>query len=303
MSPDEIKEVQEIAGDVPGEYLIVPQHGGSNRTSVARRPDALNLEQLEAQLFGINNQISDDQLLVHWKNGLPAARLIELLPGNSEDMIQCLFASTRLDQPQPEPYDALCCAWIPDEADVDETSAVVYIGQQYREVRRATAEALKALRSPNEIKKVWVEELCIVQDDDAGFKAFQQRSTSLIYNCAERTIIWAGPGNDHSEAAWTLIEILSHRCNDENRRLPSPSDLEHDAVLMAVDLLPVGSESWQSLLDFFPPHLFSQGWLLHDVAFAKKAIVKFSIYELEWWQVARVRDMLSQPSWMNLTWR
>ena len=306
MSPDEIKEVREVAGGVPEEYLVVPQQGGNDGSSVTRCPDPLDLEALGAQLLGINNRISDDQLLVHWKNGVPAVRLVDLLPGDPEDDIQCLFTSTRLDQGHTEPYEAVCCAWIPGDANsnaptADESAPVIFVGEQCKEVTRATAEVLKALRSPTDIKKVWVEELCIVSED-SGFKAFQERSTSLIYSRAERTTIWAGPEKEDTEVVWTLIEMLSHRCGQETHSLPSPSDLKHDADLEELDLLPIGSEKWRSLLSFFPPHLFTQGWLLHDVAFATEKFVKIGDYELEWEKVARVRELLSQPAWRSLTW-
>ena len=310
MSPDEIEEVREIAGDVPGEYLIVPEQGEKGASSVPRRSNTLDLAELAARLFGINNQISDDQLLAHWKNGKPAARLIDLLPGNLEDPIECLFTSTRLDD-QREQYDALCCAWTTGETTNEPTAAdgapdTVYIGEECRGVTRSTAEALKALRSPSEIKKLWVEELCDcipVEKEHASFQAFQQRSTSLIYNRAQRTIIWVGPDNEHTEAAVIMLEMLSHHCNKEKDDLPSPSDLADNPDLEELGLLPVGSEKWESLSSFFPPHLFTQGWLLHDVAFATEKVVKIGDYEIEWDKVDRVRNMLSQPSWMHLTWR
>jgi hypothetical protein len=304
MSPEEIKEIQEIAGDVPEEYLVVPPQCGNSGSCVAPRTDAFNLEELGAQILGINNRISDDLLLIHWKQGIPAARLIELMPGNPEDPLECLFTSTKLDD-QRDQYDALCCAWIPGDVD-SESSDTVYIGEEFRGVTRRTAEALKALRSPNEIKRLWVEELCVcipIHKEHEAFRSFQERSTSLIYNRAQRTIIWIGPDNEHTEESLIAIEMLSHLCNHDDGNLPSPADLEHNPDLEELEMLPIGSEKWAALLSFFPPHLFSQGWLLHDIAFGAEKFVKIGDYELEWEKVARVRDMLSQPSWMNLTWR
>lgn len=295
MSAEELRDVQDFAGDIPGEYLMVPQQSESKIAAAVQR-DTFSLEQLEAQLFGTNNQMDDDQLLTNWKNGIAAVRLIALLPGDPGDQLECLLTSTRLDE--PEPYVVLCCDWTPGTA--VEPGADIYIGEQCREIRKAAFNALNALRSRTEIKKLWVEELC-VQNEQPDFKVFQERSTSLIYDRAEQTVVWAGAENEHTEAAASLIMMLSHRCDDGN--LPSPAELEDDADLKEMDLLPVGSSKWQSLVEFFPPHLFTQGWLLHNVAFAKKAVVRSGEFELEWPQVARVRDMLSQSSWMGLSWR
>ena len=305
MSPEELGEVREAARDVREEYVIVPQQGPEGSSSVESRAHPLNMEEWRAHLFGTNNQIADDQLLDHWKNGIPAVLLIDLLPGNRDDILNGYFISTRLDK--PEPYDVLCCDWVPPDTDNPagitnegelDFPAVVCIGQHCVSVKKATADALRTLRSEDEVVKLWVEELC-VQQQHAEFKAFQERSTSLIYNRAARTIVWAGHEDANTESAWTLIEILSHR---EDGNHLSPAHLEHDPGLEELGLLPVGSDKWKSLVKFFPPHLFTQGWLLHDVAFASKAIVKCGIYDLEWWQVARVRNMLAQPSWKSLNW-
>jgi len=269
----------------------------------------MNLKELSKQLFGSNNHTSDDQLLAHWKNGIPAARLIYLLPGIPEDDLHCYYHSTRLDE--PDSYDALCCDWIPGDPDsepsiTDESdpriSAVICVGEQWRVIRKSTADALKALRSETDVLKLWVEELC-VQNQYPEFKAFQERSTSLIYNRAARTIVWAGNEDEHTNAAFNLIEMLSYPCDRKDDRPPSPSDIEKYYELEQLDLLPFGSDNWQSLLRFLPTHLFVQGWMLHDVAFASKPFVRCGEYELEWWKVAKVREMLAQDSWMCLDWR
>ena len=309
MSKEELKEVTDLAGDIPEEYLVVPQQNHVNGPNGGARTDAMNLQQLGEHLFGINSHISDDQLIVHWKNGIPAARLINLLPGSPEDVLHCYFISTRLDE--PDSYDALCCDWIPGDPNTQpgiangsdlNLPAVIYVGEQCTVIKKSTADALKALRSTKDIIKLWVEELC-VQNQHPEFKAFQERSTSLIHMCAERSIVWTGNEDEHTNAAFTLIEMLSHLCKREDSSLPSPSDIEKDGELEQLDLLPVGSDAWQSLLRFLPPHLFVQGWMLHDVAFASNPIVQCGDYKLEWWKVARVRDMLAQPLWMNLDWR
>jgi hypothetical protein len=264
-------------------------------------------KQLNTEVFGENNAI-DDELLVHWKNGVPAVRLIDLFPGTTEEPLACLFTSTRLDR--TETYEVVCVAWhlreVTDGSSASsmvEMPSVICVGEEYREISKATADALKSVRSTCDVKKVWIEELC-VHRERAEFAAFQERSTSLIFSKADCTIVWTGDSDSDTETTFALMEMLSHRCNNEDGILPFPTDFDGDSDLENLDFLPVGSEKWIALAKFFPPHLFVQGWMLHDVAFASnKAVVKCGEYQLDWWQVAKVRDMLAQPSWMSLDWR
>ena len=307
MSEGELKEIQEVAGSVPEEYLVVDRQSKPGVDTALQHGQTLDLKQLGMELRGMNDHFDEDQLLVHWRNGIPAARTIDLMPGEGEETIVCVFSATRLNR--PETFDVICTAWnvgnVTDGSSggsMVEIASVICVGEEYREINKATADALKSVRSASEVKKVWVEELC-VHRERGEFAAFQERSTSLIFSKAERTIVWTGNGDSDTETTFALMEMLSHRCNNEGGTLPSPPDLDGDSDLEDLDFLPVGSDKWIALAKFFPPHLFVQGWMLHDVAFATKPVVKCGEYELDWWQVARVRDMLAQPPWMSLGWR
>ena len=307
MSKKELKDIQAIAGNAPEEYLVVDRQSNTNVEAGGQYEQILDLKQLSTELCGINSQFEEDQLLVHWRNGIPAARTIDLMPGDREEALTCVLSTTKLDQ--SESYDVVCVAWFPKQTtdgssggSMVEMPSFICVGNQYREISKDTADALRAIRSTFEVKRVWVEELC-VHRDRAEFAAFQERSVSLIFSKADRTIVWAGNDDSDTETTFAIIEMLSHRCVTEHGVLPSPSDLDRDSDLGDLNFLPIGSDKWIALARFYPLHFFIQGWMLHDVAFATKAVVKCGEYELDWWQVARVRDMLAQPPWMNLDWR
>lgn len=83
-------------------------------------------------------------------------------------------------------FHALSYAW-----GTSNLTDVIYIGHGKILITRGLRHALQALRSANEDRYVWVDTLCINQDDDAEKSAQAQRMFS-IYMKADRTMVFLG---------------------------------------------------------------------------------------------------------------
>ena len=73
------------------------------------------------------------------------------------------------------------------------------------EISQNLSVALQYLRNPREARTLWVDAICIDQDDPYQ-KSYQVRLMGEIYRRASRVLIWLGPevhGGEYS------VEILS----------------------------------------------------------------------------------------------
>ncbi|KAF2446168.1 HET-domain-containing protein, partial [Karstenula rhodostoma CBS 690.94] len=111
-------------------------------------------------------------------------RILELLPGNKQDYIQCRLYETTFDQ-KPQ-YEALSYIW-GDSADKSQIvccDGVIDIPSNLRDL-------LRRIRHPSETRHLWADAICINQSDkkEVGHQVGQMSS---IYTVAERVIIWLG---------------------------------------------------------------------------------------------------------------
>ncbi|KAJ8111987.1 hypothetical protein OPT61_g5545 [Boeremia exigua] len=148
--------------------------------------------------------------------GSTEIRLIKILPGMQDDSISLDLHVVDLQQ-RPM-YDALSYVWTPRDRTIDTARQVepVTIGN-YDNARvciGANLEAaIRCLRSAETPRTLWVDALCINQDEKLE-RNHQVRLMSKIYSSARNVIIWLGPPQNHSEFA--LSTCSTGRLNIED---------------------------------------------------------------------------------------
>ncbi|KAH8900958.1 hypothetical protein GQ53DRAFT_611188, partial [Thozetella sp. PMI_491] len=116
-------------------------------------------------------------------------RLAELLPSKTEaEPIRCSLRETLLSQPVR--YEALSYCW----GDLGSDSTIECNGKALG-IRRNLEEALRHLRHRDKPRLLWIDAICINQDDRAE-KADQVPLMRNIYSRAERTLVWLGQPGD-----------------------------------------------------------------------------------------------------------
>ncbi|KAM0808852.1 putative Heterokaryon incompatibility domain-containing protein [Seiridium cardinale] len=75
--------------------------------------------------------------------------------------------------------------------------------------------ALRSLRSKTERRVLWVDAVCINQDDVSG-KGRQVSLMGKIYGLAKTATVWLGPEENDSDAAFALLEDLGRSERDAN---------------------------------------------------------------------------------------
>ena len=162
-----------------------------------------------------------------------------------------------------DPYEALSWNWGPPKV----SSINIYEkGRKYRkEVRPNLVEGLKALRRQDEDRNLWIDAVCINQDNEDE-KNHQVQMMAEIYSRAQRVCIWLGGGDESSRIALRFIkkEVLQLRNFDEL------CDSEE------------ASKKWKALLDLMQRPWFSRRWVVQEIALARSAVIYCGDDKISW---------------------
>ncbi|RSM01870.1 hypothetical protein CDV31_011154 [Fusarium ambrosium] len=119
---------------------------------------------------------------------LDQIRILNLLPGTFDDPIRCQLS---IETPDAE-FDALSYVW----GDAHDTRPIEVQGQLLKATKNLES-ALRHIRSQHQPHRLWVDAVCINQEDDSE-RGHQVKMMAAIYQGAKRVIVWLGPntGND-----------------------------------------------------------------------------------------------------------
>lgn len=124
-------------------------------------------------------------------------RMLHLLPGSQKDPIRCVLGTVFLDD-SPK-YEALSYAW----GDPLDCRSIEVDGRT-KSVTVNLYHALRRLRYPQCERCLWVDALCINQDNDVE-KSHQVNLMRKIYSRTERAILWLGDFSDGPTMATNQI--------------------------------------------------------------------------------------------------
>jgi len=129
-------------------------------------------------------------------------RLLELLPGEGDALLNCNLVHVFLeDKPA---YEALSYCW-------GDTARLLPIqcGTGRLNITENLQAALLSLRKENEVRIIWVDALCINQDDLLE-RSQQVQIMRNIYQAARKTLVWLGSDSEEMKKGFQLVPYL-HR--------------------------------------------------------------------------------------------
>ncbi|KAI1284207.1 heterokaryon incompatibility protein-domain-containing protein [Xylaria sp. FL0933] len=199
--------------------------------------------------------------------------------GNKEVDIQCQLFEYPLGE-GTHPYEALSYAW-----DSKDNPQPIYIqsddksgnGPYY--VRANLHAALLHLRNHATDRTIWVDAICINQEDDVE-KGQQVQSMAKIFAKARGVIVWLGEAADYSDEALELI-----RKTAEGQDTNSPDTASQQAALTLPDQQPTNSTIHEAIQDPISQLLgrlwFQRFWVLQEIAAARHILIKCGYIELD----------------------
>ncbi|KAF2251561.1 HET-domain-containing protein [Trematosphaeria pertusa] len=156
-------------------------------------------------------------------------RYISLEPSddNAEDSkIVCFLGYISLDNKKRIPYEALSYCW----GDVSDTVPITLLHPVRYEVTKNLAAALRNLRYKDKHRVLWVDAICINQEDPIE-RSEQVRDMSQVYSQAERVLIWLGEENLSCQLAVKYMDLLAvAHGNDGDEEEEEEEEEEEDAI-------------------------------------------------------------------------
>jgi hypothetical protein len=131
---------------------------------------------------------------------------------------------------------------------------------------------------------VWIDALCINQQDDAE-KSHQVQMMRQIYSRAKDVVIWLGESDANVSSA---LEIINTCLQIGAKKLEPATDTDTPVTYFArrkvnLDaLLPPDSEQWDSFMHLYENTWFSRVWVIQESVLASSATVYIGVYELSW---------------------
>lgn len=139
------------------------------------------------------------------------------------------------------------------------------------------ATALVQLRKLDKPRMLWIDQVCINQDD-VDERSKQVALMGRIYSKAAIVVIWLGEEEPSDKMAFEFVPILLSY-------LPSVSD-GHGVMrrgLVARQAIPiVGSPGWIALSRVFSRPYFRRSWIIQEVALARHAVVHCGPHVMDW---------------------
>jgi hypothetical protein len=135
-------------------------------------------------------------------------RVFQLLPSESDvENLQGELSEYRLRSSERSslPYEALSYCW-----GSDEKPQSISIGNLNLCITQNLYTALRHLRDQDYPRILWVDALCINQDDEEE-KENQIPLMAEIYARARRVVVWLGPAEDGSDLALEEIRLAAEK--------------------------------------------------------------------------------------------
>ena len=219
-------------------------------------------------------------------------RLLFLRPGNPGETIQCHFHVLSLSDPclsdRSGGYEALSYYWgteLPDrEIKIEKldprrnkshrkgwVSKLRAVRPQKFFIRPNLFKALTHLRRPKQDTVLWVDALCINQEDEQE-KNKQVEKMARIFSRAHRVLVWLGP-------SFATHEKKTKACEDAMDFIDEILNLASFDAKVKDEKSP---PKWAALVELMRCDWFSRRWVIQELALARDATLHYNDKEVNW---------------------
>ena len=199
-------------------------------------------------------------------------RLVHLNVGTGNDALS-IQVQENVELETAPVYEALSYTWGDSNKECS-----ISCGSDSIEITANLAAALLQLRSPDKPRALWIDQICINQDDNDE-RGKQVALMRKIYSEAENVVIWLGEeGPDDYMAFQFVPDLLS--------RLPNLSaihgEVKRRGIIFRFRCPFLRSPGWNALSRIFSRPYFRRSWIVQEVALARHAVVHCGPHVIDW---------------------
>ncbi|MCJ1456134.1 hypothetical protein MMC28_006493 [Mycoblastus sanguinarius] len=214
-------------------------------------------------------------------------RLLTLFPGSFSSEVHAQIHTTSLTPVNPPKYEALSYAW--GSVEYNSTIKIRNNRNEMLKVTRSLACALPYLRYKDKARVLWIDALCVNQQD-LEERSRQVLRMSDIFKLAERVVVWLGPERDDSSYACRLIGQMGSKIkiNWNLYTMEQVSENGSDAEWAdRTRLLPYGDREMAPLYHLFNRSWFERLWIWQEITMANGRAIVMCGYDTVLWQSYR----------------
>lgn len=224
-------------------------------------------------------------------------RLLILNPGTGEDVLVGTIRTVDLDAPELDSFEAISYVWGSHEKDQS-----ILINGRPLPITTSLREALLQTRLPERPRTLWVDSVCINQNDNIE-KGHQVFAMGRIYKTSRRTLICLGRHPVDEQKVRDAVALI----NDVEIMIEAV--MRDPAFLGGFDAFPWPSEDdpllvdtrWLSAWNTLVDHAwFRRGWVVQEAALGDDALIHWAGAHIEWMSLLKVecwRCYRALPMW------
>jgi hypothetical protein len=155
--------------------------------------------------------------------------------------------------------------------------------EQQLEITENLAGALKDLRYSDDSRTLWVDAICINQQDLTERNEQVLRMKDL-YKHADRVVVWLGPYSRSGALALSTLEHIGKQFENAGDMLfPAPNATEPEWY-RPEHSLPYDEDTWQSIYELLIRPWFDRVWIVQEIQLANpKAIIQCGTEQVPWY--------------------
>ena len=199
-------------------------------------------------------------------------RTLTLHPGKFSADIHISIQNVVLTTETRPIYEALSYAWGSTEDPVD--IRIGSSGNQTLAITQNLAVALPYLRYEDKIRTLWVDAICINQQD-LGERSRQVKRMGDIYSLADRVVVWLGPERDNNANVLRLLSDLSSEIKVDFSNVTMTPATSVSAVHFSDrgSSLPYSIDDARSIDALISRPWFSRLWVWQEIRLARNTPV------------------------------
>ncbi|PGH27123.1 hypothetical protein AJ80_01079 [Polytolypa hystricis UAMH7299] len=224
-------------------------------------------------------------------NRSDSIRLVEILPGRFRDELRLELQHTNLQEAPI--YESLSYEWAENTG-----CKPVLCGSQQAYLSANLRAALRRLRYNDQRRLLWVDALCIDQNNPLE-RSQQVLLMREIYRNAQQTLIWLGEEKEHTHMAFDVIPKLAEDWAARGMQDDDPpADLVQETAVVPSQgnqiLHPSNTTLWNSVLDVFTRSYFTRTWIIQEIIVSRTATVLCGSHTVDWTLFHRAANHIVQ---------